>query len=237
MKYSSHIFIVLILIIFYYVFYYTSVHSFEKKSFFYQNIDKFWAHRVLTEDEFNNSSLVFNGVEIDLYFDSLNNHFLIKHDKMVNNQTLKDFLGSVDNSKMFYWFDLKNLSSKNYKNSYDRFLFLDSLFKLNDRIIIESKNINFLSNFKNFNICYWLKDYSFFSSIFNIYKIKSNLIKFRPNAISCDYKSVDFYSNKFPNYNLICWTNNMNYIKENKKLSKIVSKKNVKIVLVNQEMR
>ena len=29
---------------------------------------------------------------------------------MVNNQTLKDFLGSVDNSKMFYWFDLKNLS-------------------------------------------------------------------------------------------------------------------------------
>ncbi|GIS08522.1 MAG: hypothetical protein CM15mP112_06340 [Flavobacteriales bacterium] len=46
-----------------------------------------------------------------------------------------------------------------------------------------------------------------------------------------------FYSNKFPNYNLICWTNNMNYIKENKKLSKIVSKENVKIVLVNQEMR
>ena len=94
-----------------------------------------------------------------------------------------------------------------------------------------------MSNFKNFNTCYWLKDYSFFSSFFNIYKIKSDLIKFQPDAISCDYKSVDFYSNKFPNYNLICWTNNMNYIKENKQLSKIVSKKNVKIVLVNQEMR
>ena len=237
MKYSSHIFIALILIIFYFVFYYASIHSFEKKSFFYQNNDKFWAHRVLTEDEFNNSSLVFNGVEIDLYFDSLNNYFLIKHDKIVNNQTLKDFLASVDNNKMFYWFDLKNLSYKNYKKSYDRFLHLDSLFKLNNRIIIESKNINCLSNFENFNISYWLKDYSFFSSLFNINKIKSDLIKFSPNSISCDYKSVDFYSNKFPNYNLICWTNNMNYNKENKQLSKIVSKKNVKIVLVNKEMR
>ena len=236
MKYLTHIFIALILVIFYYVFYYTSIHSFEKKSFFYQNNDKFWAHRVLNEDEFNNS-LVFNGVEIDLYFDSLNNYFLIKHDKIVNNQTLQDFLASVDNSKMFYWFDVKNLSSKNYKKSYDRFLFLDSLFKLNNRIIIESKNINYLSYFKNFNISYWLKDYSFFSSLFNINKIKSDLIKFRPNAISCDYKSVDFYSNKFPNYNLICWTNNMNYDKEKEQLSKIVSKKNVKIVLVNKEMR
>tara|TARA_B100001939_G_C16884532_1_gene592444 strand:+ start:211 stop:921 length:711 start_codon:yes stop_codon:yes gene_type:complete len=236
MKYSTHIFIALILVIFYYVFYYTSIHSFEKKSFFYQNNDKFWAHRVLTEDEFNNS-LVFNGVEIDLYFDSLNNYFLIKHDKIVNNQTLQDFLASVDNSKIFYWFDVKNLSSKNYKKSYDRFLFLDSLFKLNNRIIIESKNINYLSHFKNFNISYWLKDYSFFSSLFNINKIKSDLIKFRPNAISCDYKSVDFYSNKFPNYNLICWTNHMNYDKEKEQLSKIVSKKNVKIVLVNKEMR
>lgn len=236
MKYSTHIFIALILVIFYYVFYNTSIHSFEKKSFFYQNNDKFWAHRVLTEDEFNNS-LVFNGVEIDLYFDSLNNYFLIKHDKIVNNQTLQDFLASVDNSKIFYWFDVKNLSSKNYKKSYDRFLFLDSLFKLNNRIIIESKNINYLSHFKNFNISYWLKDYSFFSSLFNINKIKSDLIKFRPNAISCDYKSVDFYSNKFPNYNLICWTNNMNYDKEKEQLSKIVSKKNVKIVLVNKEMR
>ena len=165
MKYLTHIFIALILVIFYYVFYYTSIHSFEKKSFFYQNNDKFWAHRVLNEDEFNNS-LVFNGVEIDLYFDSLNNYFLIKHDKIVNNQTLQDFLASVDNSKMFYWFDVKNLSSKNYKKSYDRFLFLDSLFKLNNRIIIESKNINYLSYFKNFNISYWLKDYSFFSSLF-----------------------------------------------------------------------
>tara|TARA_Y100001978_G_C23604039_1_gene390225 strand:+ start:91 stop:801 length:711 start_codon:yes stop_codon:yes gene_type:complete len=236
MKYSTHIFIALILVIFYYVFYNTSIHSFEKKSFFYQNNDKFWAHRVLTEDEFNNS-LVFNGVEIDLYFDSLNNYFLIKHDKIVNNQTLQDFLASVDNSKIFYWFDVKNLSSKNYKKSYDRFLFLDSLFKLNNRIIIESKNINYLSHFKNFNISYWLKDYSFFSSLFNINKIKSDLIKFRPNAISCDYNSVDFYSNKFPNYNLICWTNNMNYDKEKEQLSKIVSKKNVKIVLVNKEMR
>ena len=77
----------------------------------------------------------------------------------------------------------------------------------------------------------------FFFIIFNIYKIKSDLIKFRTNAISCDYKSVEFYYNKFPNYNLICWTNNMNYTKENKQLSNIVSKKNVKIVLVNKKMR
>ena len=124
MKYSSYIFILLFLIIIYYVFYYTPIHIFENKSFFYQNNDKFWAHRVLTEDEYNNSSLVFNGVEIDLYFDSLNNYFLIKHDKIVNNQTLQDFLGSIDNSKMFYWFDLKNLSSKITKN--DRFIFRQS---------------------------------------------------------------------------------------------------------------
>lgn len=237
MKYSSQIFIVVILIMFYCIFYYTSIYSFEKERFFYENNDKIWAHRVLTEDEFNNSSQVFNGVEIDLYFDSLNNYFLIKHDKIVNNQTLQDFLASVDNGKMFYWFDLKNLSSNNYKKSYNKFLSLDSIFKLNNRIIIESKNINYLSDFKNFNTSYWLKDYSFFSSLFNIYKIKSDLIKFSPNAISCDYKSVDFYSNKFPNYNLICWTNNMNYNKDKKQLGKIVSKKNVKIVLVNKDMR
>ena len=46
---------------------------------------------------------------------------------------------------------------------------------------------------------------------------------------------MDFYSRKFPNFNLHCWTNGLEEGKDNLKIKKISLRNNVKVILVDFE--
>ena len=108
-------------------------------------------------------------------------------------------------------------------------------YDINDNIIIESKDIYLLDKFKKhaFNISYWLPDFHLFFSVFNILEIKDNLLKFKPEAISIPYSSIRFYSKKFPNYPIHCWTNNMISEKDKIKIKNLSQMSNVKVILTD----
>ena len=67
----------------------------------------------------------------------------------------------------------------------------------------------------------------------NIVEIKNNLLKYKPYAISMPYSSVGFYSRKFPNYYIHCWTNNMIKDKDKDKIRDLCEIDNVKIILTD----
>lgn len=73
--------------------------------------DKIWAHRV---DELNNIDERihdFYGIEIDIFYDHLNDHFEVKHDLDSESIDLEIFLDSVLKvKKVLFWFDYKNLN-------------------------------------------------------------------------------------------------------------------------------
>ena len=90
-----------------------------------------------------------------------------------------------------------------------------------------------LNKFKKnaFKNSYWLPDFHLFFSVFNILEIKDNLLKFKPEKISLLSRS--FYSKKFPNYPIHCWTNNMISEKDKIKIKNLSQMSNVKVILTD----
>ena len=234
-KFIPHIFLLFFLFL---SFYFSPIYSVLDSYFFYDIDDKLWAHKVLEEEKAYNRLKQFNGLEIDVFFDNEANCFYIRHHDILNNQTLEDFLTNIDESDIYYWIDFKNIEDIEIDLAVNRMIYLNSVFSIKDRIIIESKNIILLSYFKksNFNVSYCVPTFKYYKSPFNIYQIKAELIRYQPDAISCDYKSVDFYSNKFPNYSLLCWTNDLDLQNDSHIVYELCEKKNVRIVLTDSEI-
>ena len=63
--------------------------------------------------------------------------------------------------------------------------------------------------------------------------MKQLIIKFKPEAISMPYSSIRFYSKKFPNYPIHCWTNNMISEKDKIKIKNLSQMSNVKVILTD----
>ena len=106
---------------------------------------------------------------------------------------------------------------------------------LKNNVIVESKNINQLSKFKDegFFISYWVESFHFIKSLYSVFVVKRNLDIFLPDVISMPYSSVDFYVRKFPNYPIHCWTNGMTNPDDKIKIQKKCDIDNVKVVLTD----
>ena len=87
---------------------------------------------------------------------------------------------------MFFWIDLKNLSSANVLSVINRLDFITRQNFLKDRIIIESKDIELLYQLKvsGYKISYWLPSFHFLNSIFQVYEIRDDLKYYSPDAFS-----------------------------------------------------
>ena len=62
-----------------YIFFYQLSFDISVNSSFYNSDNKLWAHRVLNPNDAKNLSNEFNGVEIDVFFNSTLNCFDVKH--------------------------------------------------------------------------------------------------------------------------------------------------------------
>lgn len=217
------------------LFYNTSVYE-KSVPIFYKSLDKYWAHRVLDPQTANEISAKFNGIELDVFFESEKLLFDVRHHGPYAGRSLDDYLSKISNDSMFFWIDLKNLSSANVISVINRLDLITKENFLKDRIIIESKDIEILYQLKEsgFKISYWLPPFHFFNSIFQVYEIRDNLEYYAPDAISCSYHYVDFYSRKFPNYSIHCWTNGLNFNDDTDKIEKISHIDNVRIVLIDE---
>jgi hypothetical protein len=218
-----------------YVFFYQLSFDISVDSTFYSSDNKLWAHRVLNPSDAKNLSKEFNGVEIDVFFNSKLNCFEVKHHGEFSDLTLSEYYSQTKKTNLKYWIDFKNLSNKNANKSIELLnsIFIDENSK-ND-MIVESKNIIQLSKFKNhgFFISYWVESFHFIKSFYSVFEVKKNIEIFSPDVISMPYNSIDFYRKKFPNYPIHCWTNGMTNTEDIIKIQEICDLYNVKVVLTD----
>jgi len=228
-------FLISLPLIFYFIFYQSIILN-NSSDIFYDIDDKLWAHRILDPNRLNSLSDEFIGYEIDVYFDNEKKNFKISHHGESNNYSLSSFLNEIKGlNKIKLWIDFKNLDSANVESS---IITLDKIAKeyaIKSNIIIESKNITLLSLYKlnGFYISYWLPSFHFIKSVFNIIDIRDDLIDYKPNAISMPSSSVSFYSKKFPNYPIHCWTNGLNQEYDKDEIRNLNKQKNIKIILTD----
>ena len=128
-----------------YIFFYQLSFDITVDSSFYSSDDKLWAHRVLNPSDAKSLSKEFNGVEIDVFFNSKLSCFEVKHHGQFSELTLSEYYSLTKTINLKYWIDFKNLSKKNANKSIELLnsIFIDENSK-ND-VIIESKNIVQLS--------------------------------------------------------------------------------------------
>lgn len=228
--------ITLVLSFSYLLFYLIPIYNGNSQAIF-NSPEKLWAHRVLDYNDVNDKYADFKGVEVDVFFEKEKKVFDVRHHGEYRCKTLLDFLENVNDSELFFWIDLKNLNNENVLAVVERLNELIESGINKEYLIIESKNIKLLEILQkeNFYVSYWLPSFNIFRSVYEVFQVKENLKKYKPNAISCSYHNVGFYSRKFPNYNLHCWTNGLAEGKDNDKIKKISLRNNVKVILVDFE--
>ena len=202
---------------------------------FYESDDKLWAHRVNNLKDIKPFSKEFKGFELDVFYNKNLNKFDVKHHGKYSELSLGEYFSYSQDYSLKYWIDFKNLNENNVN---DAIILLDSLsikYSLKYDLIVESKNIELLSKFKqnDFSICYWLPSFNLIRSFYQIHEIKANLLKFKPHVISMPYSSVVYYSIKFPNYPIHCWTNDMISQSDKVKIQKLSKNENVKVILTD----
>lgn len=228
-------FLLLILVFFGYVIFILFPSNDLSSDGFYESDDKLWAHRVNNLKDINPLSKEFKGVEIDVFYNNNLNKFDVKHHGKHSELSLGEYFSYSQDYLLKYWIDFKNLNENNVNKAV---ILLDSLsnkHSLKNDLIVESKNIELLSKFKqnDFSICYWLPSFNLIKSSYQIHQIKANLLKFKPDVISMQYSSVVFYSIKFPNYPIHCWTNDMISQSDKVKIQKLSKNENVKVILTD----
>lgn len=228
--------IIILFLIFYLIFYFLPFSHAKPDTIFYHSEDKLWMHRLLDPKNENDNLEEFPGYEIDVFYNQKNNIFEVKHHGKDYKHTLLSFFSEFRSLEgKYFWIDFKNLDSKNVEESLLLLKRITEQYQLRDNIIVESKKIETLHEFKEngFAISYWLPNYHFFGVLSSSCMIKNNIIKYKPTAISCDYNSLHFYLKKFPNYSINCWTNELTSEKDKQKIINLSKNENIKIILVD----
>lgn len=208
-NYKIKFFIASVLILLFYL-----LLNYQNHFFKFWFSSKIWAHRVNSIEKFQEAHNKFQGVELDVVFNSDNNYFDVNHPPAKSiNLKLFDFLNSKKEYKNFgIWLDYKNLNKSNYLQSASK---LDSIIEnLNIRredIIVESQHPLFLEVFtkKGYKTSYYLpSDFSTLAE--NDLQIQYNLVNKlfdtgKLNYISSDVKDYYLMKKKFPNRKIITW--------------------------------
>jgi len=174
---------------------------------------KVWAHKVNTLDKLNYTQKFYDGIELDLVFDSINNKFDVNHppDSSIN-LDLDLFFSHINNKEIKLWLDFKNLSEANAEKSAE---ILDQLTRKHslksENILIESTEINCLQNFKSkgFKTSFYLPqlvglaDESTLAP--TIDSIKQLLVKYPTSGISCNVNAYEVVNEYFKEEKKYLW--------------------------------
>ncbi|MEP7163814.1 MAG: hypothetical protein ABI741_03920, partial [Ferruginibacter sp.] len=158
------------------------------------------------------------GIECDVYFDMLKDHFEVYHDSSAPAVLNLDSLLAVYSVKKLnanVWLDFKNLTAENSIRSLIEITRLKNKYKLFNQLIVESHNPQYLKAF-----C----DSGYFTSYyvpsFNPYKateievvqftdsIRHNLTRYPTSALSGYYFQYPVLKRFFPNYPILTWADN-----------------------------
>ncbi len=177
--------------------------------------DKHWIKAVDNISMMQKLPVNAAGIECDVYFDNLKNHFEVYHDSSAPSTLNLDTLLSVYNLKKLQanvWLDFKNLSAENSMNSLLEITRLKNKYNLFNQLIIESNSPQFLQVFCDSG--YFT---SYYVPFFNPYQatekeiiqfagiVRNNLEKFPTAALSGYYFQYPVLKTYFPNYPILTW--------------------------------
>ncbi|MEG0915774.1 MAG: hypothetical protein RSF68_02035 [Myroides sp.] len=205
---------------------------------------KVWAHRVNTLDKLNYTQKFYQGIELDLVFDSITQTFDVNHppDPSIK-LDLDTYFSNINNKEIKLWLDFKNLSEHNAEKYAE---ILDQLTKEHslkrENILVESPEISCLQGFKNkgFKTSFYLPqlvglaDETKFVSIID--SIKQLLVKYPTSGISCNANAYEVIKQYFKNEKKYLWHIYKPYsrhqVKDYQDFRKYVSDPTVEAVLI-----
>lgn len=174
------------------------------------NSAQIFMHRVNDPNDAIHLFPNYEGIELDVFFDYSNQHFIVKHDKeSLSKITLEKYFSvckKFPNAK--YWIDFKNLKDVHSYAPLARLNYLDEKFKIKNRIIIESKQAEKLHSIgrEGYFTSYWIVKPHENETVELANKIKYDLTKFQFNALSGREEIAPFFQKYFGEYTLNYWT-------------------------------
>jgi len=99
---------------------------------------KVWAHRINTLGSLMQAADIFDGVEMDIFFDK---KLKIYHPPIKDVGLTYETMLSMDNGKRKYWLDVKNLTNDNKQDILFQLNALDKKYELKKRTLFETDNI------------------------------------------------------------------------------------------------
>ena len=182
---------------------------------------KNWIKAIDNEDAIKKLSASTDGFEVDVYFDTTINSFYVYHDSAdISSLTISRLLDIYQqrNLSSSIWFDFKNLNYFNYEKSLIAFAALRRKYHLENKMIIESSQIQYLPAF-----CENGFFTSYYTPYFNPYKLKEkdlkkiidtishNLKLYPVSALSGYYFQYSFLKKYYPNYPILTWAEKNNF--------------------------
>ncbi|MEX2349852.1 MAG: DUF2181 domain-containing protein [Flavobacteriaceae bacterium] len=181
----------------------------------YIHSQKVWAHRVNSIEKLKHTQEKYEGIELDLVFDTITNTFDVNHPPAISiNLTLDEFLEELNKDEIKgVWLDFKNL---NENNSIESFRRLEHLVKKHDiapnKIIIESQHPEFLQIFSDsdFKTSYYLPSALYQLSKkklkLKIAEIQKNINQYPTTAISTNINDYSIIKQHFPSKVKYLWS-------------------------------
>lgn len=218
----------------------------EKRNAKYKYPDsKVWKHGVYSKYDAQKYEDVFDGLEVDVIYSPEKNDIYVGRvlADTTKRQTLDEWLSFLKNpSDMHYWIDFKNLSVDNAEAAMLVLNLLSNKYGIKSNVFVESKDLKALKIVKKngFWTMLWVENIKYWSkkeredtiSLFK--KIRSDIKKLEPDAISCEYSMFPFLCVSFPEQNIHFWDTPKKYTPENVEFTKkICSDASVKVVLVD----
>ena len=226
----------------------------------FQGLEKVWSHRGLRSTTIKENTIKsvqnainngFHGVEIDIFFETKKNKFIVQHDKVQNKQKKSLFLENIfralnqEKQQCYFWLDFKNLkklNSKEIAQAKEHLYSLIKKYKLAYKLFVESRNPINLYQFKGSMPIYTLylpsiNPKSFLYQIQKAYlklilRIFNNNEKGEIDGISLNYSRYDEKIAKdFSQFPFFLWTTN-----DTKKINELIQHKQISIILTDQSL-
>lgn len=204
--------------------------------------DKTWAHRVNSIEKLESAMQYFNGVELDLVYDSITNNFDVNHPPAMSiGLNFETYLSTINTpEKPFLWLDIKNLTLQNVEHIYSKLTNLTATYNYpSDKILVETRYPETLPKFTHYG---FMTSYYLDSKIKKIkddaakaeaVKIK-NILEHQPEiGISSSYLGYDFMLEYFPEKTKYVWILTPRIHSDFFKIRRILNDTTVKAVLVN----
>jgi len=201
-----------------------------------------WKHRTNSIESALLACQKYNGIEIDVVYESNGNYFDVRHniEDSPTKLSLTLLIDTTKKQKPYYWIDLKNL---NYQNVDSIIYLLNSFIKrqkdLKERIIIESNIAEELNKVgqAGFKTSLWIPHYDkdVIGYIKFFIRTKPILLKYKFNALSAQYRMLPMLELYYPQHHFHVWTDDFGQKDFLPVLKELASHPSINVMLVDYE--